>query len=162
MGLPAGTLTFLLTDIVGSTVHLHGMGDGFAAPLSEHFDLLRRSLGRHGGSEVTTTGDGLLATFVRPSDAVSAAIAMQRAMVRHQWTTRPLEIRIGLHSGEAALSGDVYPGTAVHRAARIMALAAGGQILISSETGAVAVATGGVCEWKLRELGRFDLKGFDH
>jgi predicted ATPase/class 3 adenylate cyclase len=130
---PAGTVTFLFTDIEGSTKLLQDLGtEAFRASLEHHRVLLRRAWGEHGGVEVDTAGDGFLVAFVDPASAVAAAAAAQRALAVATWpTNRPLAVRIGIHAGEAAMWDGSYVGLAVNRAARICSASHGGQTLVS-------------------------------
>ena len=137
--LPTGTLTFLFSDIEGSTRLLLELGDAFAPALEEHQHLLREAF--VDGYEVGTEGDSFFVVFPSATDAVAAAVAAQRALDTRDWGRRPVRVRMGLHTGEGRLGGDNYVGLDVHRAARIAAAAHGGQVLLSSATrGLVAAA----------------------
>ena len=119
--------TVLFTDIVGSTVRAAAVGDRrWRALLSEHQHIVRQQLARHGGHEVKTIGDGFLATFDAPARAIRAAIGIRDAV-----DGTGLEVRAGLHTGEIEVSPDDIGGLAVHIAARISALASGGEVLVS-------------------------------
>ena len=134
-GLPAGTVTLLFTDIEGSTRLLQQLGQGYAEVLSECRHLLRASFDRRGGHEVDTQGDAFLVAFVRASDALSAAVDAQRALATHPWPAGvSVRVRMGLHTGEPALTNEGYIGRDVHRAARIMSAGHGGQVLLSQTT----------------------------
>jgi predicted ATPase/class 3 adenylate cyclase len=157
--LPTGTVTFLFTDIEGSTGLLQALGDRYAAVLDEHAAILRRALAEHGGVEVSTHGDAFFAVFTSPAAAVRAAVAAQRALAAHDWSPAPpVRVRIGVHTGEGTLGGDDYVGIDVHRAARIADAAHGGQVIVSDATrGLVQHALGaGV---SLRDLGAHRLRG---
>ncbi len=134
------TLTFLVTDIEGSTSLLRRMGaDGYARVLADHHALIRSELAAHDGAELTMMGDGFFAAFSAPRGCVAAALAMQRALDAHAWPARArVRVRMGVHTGEAELTAAGPVGLDVHRAARIAAVAHGGQILLS-ETAAALV-----------------------
>ena len=111
--LPSGTVTFLFTDIEGSTKLLEQLGDAYRDALAEHRDVIRESLGRHGGTEVDTQGDAFFIAFTRASDAVAAADEAQAALA-----AGPVRVRMGLHTGEPSVTDEGYVGVDVHRAAR--------------------------------------------
>jgi predicted ATPase/class 3 adenylate cyclase/Tfp pilus assembly protein PilF len=144
--LPTGTVTFLFTDIEGSTRLLQRLGDGYAEVLAEHHRVLRDVWVRHEGVEVDTQGDAFFVAFARASRAVAAAADAQRALVDAQ-----VRVRMGLHTGESLLSDEGYVGYDVHRAARIAAAAHGGQVLLSQATADLAGADA-------RDLGLHRLK----
>ncbi|TML44280.1 MAG: adenylate/guanylate cyclase domain-containing protein [Actinobacteria bacterium] len=127
--LPTGTVTFLFTDIEGSTRLLHELGDGYADALAEHRRLLREAFACHGGVEVDTQGDAFFVAFARATDALSAADGARRAL-----EPGPIRVRMGLHTGEPQLTDEGYVGLDVHRAARISAAGHGGQVLLSGTT----------------------------
>jgi predicted ATPase/class 3 adenylate cyclase len=157
--LPTGTVTFLFTDIEGSTGLLQALGDGYAAVLDEHAAILRRAIADHGGVEVSTHGDAFFAVFTSPTAAVRAAVAAQRGLAAHDWSPAPpVRVRVGVHTGEGTLGGDDYVGLDVHRAARIADAAHGGQVIVSDATrGLVQHALGaGV---SVRDLGLHRLRG---
>jgi class 3 adenylate cyclase/DNA-binding NarL/FixJ family response regulator len=159
--LPAGTVTFLFTDIEESTALLRRLGERYGDVLSEHERLLRDEVDRFGGSVVDTQGDALFAAFPRATDAVAAAVAAQRALGERGWPDGvEVRVRMGLHSGEPAVAGSRYVGLGVHRAARVAAAARGGQILISAATYGLLgdEAPGDV---SLRDAGEHELKGLD-
>jgi class 3 adenylate cyclase len=125
------TMTFAFTDIVDSTRHLEHHGDVHWQKLLRHHDeLVRESVEAHGGDVVDHTGDGFFLAFGRVEDAVAAAIAIQRAAAEHL----PFDLRIGVHTDEVTHVGDNYRGKGVHAAARIGALASGGEVLASAAT----------------------------
>jgi len=133
--LPTGTVTLLFTDIEGSTRLLQQLGEGYASVLSECRDLLRAAFHEHRGHEVDTQGDSFFVAFARASDALSAAVAAQRALATHPWPEGvALRVRMGLHTGEPSLVSADYIGLDVHHAARIMSAAHGGQVLLSQTT----------------------------
>jgi predicted ATPase/class 3 adenylate cyclase len=145
--LPTGTVTFLFTDIEGSTRLLQELGDRYAAALTEHRRALRDAFGRHGGVEVDTQGDALLYAFSSAAAAVAAAAEGQRRL-----SGGPVRVRMGIHTGEPATTEGGYVGTDVHRGARIAGVAHGGQIVVSSTTRALVNST------VLRDLGEHRLK----
>jgi predicted ATPase len=129
-GLPSGTVTFLFTDVEGSTKLLHELGpEKYAAALAAHRRILREACGTHGGVEVDTQGDALFVAFPTPSGAVAAASDCQRAL-----SGGPIRVRIGIHTGTPHVTEEGYVGAAVHKAARIAAAGHGGQVLLSNET----------------------------
>lgn len=127
--LPTGTVTFLFTDIEGSTRLLHELGDAYAGVLLEHRRLLRDAFDRNGGVEVDTQGDAFFYAFARASDAFAAAEAAQRAL-----SDGPVRVRMGVHTGEPIVTEEGYVGDDVHRAARIMSAGHGGQVVVSEAT----------------------------
>jgi predicted ATPase len=143
--LPSGTVTFLFTDIEGSTRLLHDLGDAYADALAEHRRDLRAAFERHGGVEVDTQGDAFFVAFSRAKDALSAAVEGQQAL------TGPITVRMGIHTGEPLVTDEGYVGLDVHRAARIAAAGHGGQILVSQ-------TTRDLLEENLNDLGEHRLK----
>ena len=133
--LPSGTVTFLFTDVEGSTRLWERHPDAMRPALERHDALLRAAVEEHRGRVVKTTGDGLHAVFVTTRDALDAALAAQVALAEQAWgATGELRVRMGLHTGDAdARDGDYY-GPATNRAARVMAAAHGGQIVLSHAT----------------------------
>ena len=131
--LPAGTVTFLFTDIEGSTTLLQRLGDRrYAEVLEEHRRLLRAAFEEGRGQEVDTQGDAFLVAFSRARNAVRAAVAAQRALTKHAWPDgRSLKVRMALHTGEPVNQTRGYVGLDVHRAARICSVGHGGQTLLS-------------------------------
>jgi predicted ATPase/class 3 adenylate cyclase len=127
--LPTGTVTFLFTDVEGSTRLLQKHGAGYADLLAEHRTALRGAFIRYDGVEVDTQGDAFFVAFARATDAVAAAAAAREAL-----TGSPIRVRIGIHTGEPQLTDEGYVGIDVHRAARIAAAAHGGQIVLSATT----------------------------
>jgi predicted ATPase/class 3 adenylate cyclase len=159
--LPTGTVTFLFTDIEGSTRLLKQAGEAYGDLLAEHRRLLRAAFDAHAGREVDTQGDSFFVAFPSPSQAVAAAIDGQRALAAHPWPPRSeVRVRMGLHTGEAAAVGESYVSLAVHRAARIAAAAHGEQVLLSEATAALVrddLPDGAA----LRDLGEHRLKDFE-
>ncbi len=158
--LPSGTVTFLFTDIAGSTQLLRADPKGYPAALAVHRDLLRSAFAAHGGGEVGTQGDSFFVAFPTAGQAVAAAAEAQRSLAAHSWPDRlHVRVRMGLHTGEAALVAGNYVGLAVHHAARIAAAASGGQVLMSD---AVAALIGDELpsSLALRSVGEHRLKDF--
>jgi len=132
---PSGTITFLFTDIEGSTRLLEKLGSQYADVLSEHHEILRASIQKWNGREVDTQGDAFFVTFTRALDAVQCAAEAQRALASHSWhQDENLRVRMGLHTGEPLIASTGYVGMDVHRAARIGDAGHGGQILLSQTT----------------------------
>jgi predicted ATPase/class 3 adenylate cyclase len=156
--LPVGTVTFLFTDIEGSTRLVQELADRFRPALETHHAILRRAIAAHGGAEVSTEGDAFFAVFPSPLGAVSAAVDAQRELAAADWPDdRALLVRMGLHTGEGELGGDNYVGVDVHRAARIKGAGYGGQVLLSESTRAlVEPALPG--DVRLRDMGQHRLK----
>jgi WD40 repeat protein/class 3 adenylate cyclase len=155
--LPAGRVTFLFTDIEGSTRHVRALGDRYAQVLTDHRRLLRAAFLRHGGVEVDTQGDSFFVAFSEPSEALAAAEEAQRALSAHEWPDLELRVRMGLHTGEPLVSDDHYVGIDVHRAARIAAAAHGGQVIVSERTSQLLGGDGSRIP-TLRDLGAHQLK----
>jgi predicted ATPase/class 3 adenylate cyclase len=135
--LPSGTVTFLLTDVEGSTRLWEQHPDAMRAALRRHDALVERTVGQHGGVVVRPRGEGdsRFAVFARATDAVAAAAAVQQALHEHAWPEEtPLRVRVALHTGEADLRDGDYYGTAVNRCARLRAVAHGGQAILSQTT----------------------------
>jgi predicted ATPase len=142
--LPSGTVTFLFTDVEGSTRLLHELGaERYAEELAEHRAVLRDAFARHGGVEVDTQGDAFFVAFPTAPDAVAAAQEAQEALA--------IPVRMGLHTGTPLLADEGYVGADVHRAARIAAAGHGGQVLVSA-------ATAALLQGRLRDLGEHRLK----
>ena len=154
--LPTGTLTLLFSDIEGSTVLLHRLGDAWGDALSAQRAIMRAAIAEHGGVEMGTEGDSFFVVFESAHDAVAAAVAAQRGLHAHRWPgERALRVRMGLHTGEPQRHEDGYIGEDVHRAARIAATAHGGQVVVSESTRSLLPAVRGV---RVRELGHHRLK----
>jgi DNA-binding SARP family transcriptional activator/streptogramin lyase len=130
---PVGTVTFLFTDIEGSTRLVQELGDGYGPLLEQHHRLVREAFEPHGGEEIDTQGDAFFFAFRRARDAVRGAIAAQRALTGADWPG-PVRVRIGIHTGEPGIGETGYHGLDVVRAARISGVAHGGQTLISAAT----------------------------
>jgi predicted ATPase/DNA-binding SARP family transcriptional activator len=142
------TVTFLFTDVAGSTRMLRELGDRYADALTEHRRVLRKAFDEYGGREVDTQGDAFFVAFPRAKDAVAAAVSAQRALAE-----TPLRARIGIHTGEPELADEGYVGIDVHRAARICDAGHGGQVLLSQATRDLVAE-----EFELRDLGEHRLK----
>src|SRR4029077_14749825 len=134
--LPRGTLTFLFTDIEGSTTLERMIGrDRYASLLARHREIARAAWAANGGRELGTEGDSFFVFFQESWQAIAAAVAAQRALAAEPWPDDALiRIRIGINTGDAEQAGDSYVGLGVNRAARIAAVAAGGQVLVSGTT----------------------------
>jgi predicted ATPase/class 3 adenylate cyclase len=154
--LPTGTVTFLFTDIEGSTLMLQELGPRWREVLEEHNRILRDAIRAAGGVDIRTDGDAFFAVFRSAPAAVAASAAAQRALSAHRWPL-PVRVRMGIHTGEGELGGDEYVGIDVHRAARIGAAAHGGQVLLSSASRSLVEGAlpDGV---SLRDLGSHRLK----
>ncbi|WP_231996780.1 adenylate/guanylate cyclase domain-containing protein, partial [Mycobacterium scrofulaceum] len=126
MPAPSGVVTFLFTDVEGSTRRWEADADGMRAALAAHDDALREAIEAHGGWMFKHTGDGVCAAFASPRAAVDAAVSAQRALA--------LPVRMGLATGEAELRDGDYFGAVLNRAARVMAAGHGGQILVAEST----------------------------
>jgi YVTN family beta-propeller protein len=133
--LPTGTVTFVFTDIEGSTQMLNRLGPRYAELLAEHQRIVRAAVAAHHGHEVDTQGDSFFVAFRRGKDAVAAVVAIQRDLAGHEWPDGgAIKLRIGLHTGEPQVGEDRYVGMGVNKAARIGAAGHGGQVLISRTT----------------------------
>jgi len=157
--LPRGTVTFLLTDIEGSTKLLERLGDDYAGLLRDVRAVIRASVRTASGYEVDARADEFFAVFRRSTHALDAALAIQRALREKAWPQKAeVRVRIGMHTGRPTLTDTGYVGIAVHIAARVCWASHGGQILLSSaarDSFAERLAEG----ITLRSLGRFSLHG---
>lgn len=159
---PAGTVTFLFTDLEGSTRLWQERPDAMHKALARHDELLRHAIETHTGFVVKTMGDGFHAAFAAAHQAVEAAVAAQRAIEAEPWTeTGPLHVRMGVHSGPVEVRDGDYYGTTVNRAARLMGVAHGGQLVCSQATAELVrddladdVALVDLGEHRLRDLAR--------
>jgi predicted ATPase/class 3 adenylate cyclase len=159
--LPTGTVTFLFSDIEGSTRLLQELGDAYSAVQDDHARLMRAAIAEGGGVEIRTEGDSFFVVFPSAAGAVRATVTAQRSFAEHPWLHgKPLRVRMGLHTGEGRLGGDDYLGIDVNRAARIAASGHGGQVLLSEATRALVVDAlpAGI---SIRNLGAHRLKDFD-
>jgi class 3 adenylate cyclase len=162
VNLPSGTVTFVFSDIAGSTALLKQLGDAeYATLLTVHRRLVREIFGAHEGQEIDTQGDAFFYSFVRARQAVSAAVEVTRAHAKASWPGGvDVRVRLGLHTGEPAVGDEGYTGLDVVRASRIAATGSGGQILISDTTR--AIVAGGLGDGiELRPLGERSLKDID-
>jgi YVTN family beta-propeller protein len=160
--LPIGTVTFLFTDIEGSTQLLKQLGgDVYGGALADHQRILREAFAEHGGHEIDTQGDSFFVAFGRAKDAVSCAIACQLRLAEHSWPDdTQLRVRMGIHTGEPAMGGQRYVGLGVNRGARIAAAGHGGQVLVSQTTREL-LRDDPVPDVSLRDLGEHQLKDMD-
>jgi class 3 adenylate cyclase len=157
--LPTGQVTFLMTDIEGSTGLLQRLGDRYAAVLAEVRDIIRSSIRRVGGREVDARADEFLTVFERAPAALAAALEIERGVQGRAWPDDAgVRIRIGLHSGRPTLTDAGYVGLAVHTVARICAAGHGGQILLSA-VARDAVGRSRPPGTRFRSLGSHRLRG---
>jgi class 3 adenylate cyclase len=156
---PTGTVSFLMSDIEGSTQLLHALGvDRYESALQAHRVLLREAFARHAGYEVGTEGDSFFVAFGRAQDAVRAAVDAQSALAGHAGPDgERIRVRIGIHTCEAAVSGDNFVGMRVHRTARISATGHEGQIVLSQATHELLQDAAGMA---CLDLGLHPLKDF--
>lgn len=160
--LPTGTVTFLLTDLEGSTRLWEAHPEWMPGAVQRHFEILRRAIEAGGGRIFKTQGDAVAAAFRTAPEALDAAVEAQRALVREEWGgPQRLAVRMALHTGAPFTDGGEYGGPAVHRAHRLLATGHGGQILLCRATQAlVRDALGGglelldLGEHRLRDLNR--------
>ena len=159
--LPAGTVTFVFTDIEDSTDLLKQLGERYREVLSEHRRLVRATLAAANGTEIDSQGDAFFFAFPRARDAVAGAVQVQREHARHDWQEGiQVRVRIGLHTGEPSVGDEGYLGLDVVRAARICTAGAGGHVLLSETTRALVGSSlpDGVSVFP---LGERHLKGLD-
>jgi predicted ATPase/class 3 adenylate cyclase len=136
--LPTGTVTFLFTDIEGSTKLLRRLGDGYPAILAEHHRILLEAVEAGGGTRVSTEGDAVFAVFPDAPSALGSAVAAQRGLAGRDWGDgTDVRVRMGLHTGQGMVADGDYVGIDVHRAARIAGAGHGGQVLVSDATRAL-------------------------
>jgi predicted ATPase/class 3 adenylate cyclase len=159
--LPTGTVSFLFSDVEGSTRLLTRLRGRYAEVLGEHQRLLRAAFEEHDGREVHTEGDAFFVAFARASDAIAAAVSAQRSLASQRWPEGvDVRVRMGVHTGEAEVQQGDYVGLDVHRAARICAAGHGGQVLVSGSTREL-VADELPCDVALEDLGEHRLKDLD-
>jgi class 3 adenylate cyclase len=159
--IPSGTVTFVFTDIEGSTALLKRLGDRYAELLAQHRRLLRETFEAYDGQEIDTQGDAFFFSFARARQAVAAAVEAQRAHADATWPDdAEVRVRMGLHTGEPLVGEEGYTGLDVVRAARIAGSGRGGQVLLSETTRALVGANmpEGVA---VRGLGSHQLKDLD-
>jgi class 3 adenylate cyclase len=160
--LPAGTVTFLFSDIEGSTRLLERLGDRYGDVHRDHRRILRAELQEAGGTEVDTQGDAFFFSFARAKDAVRGAVSAQRALGAHAWPEGvDVKVRMGLHTGEPTIGDEGYVGMDVVRAARICSAGHGGQILVSEAT-RVLLGNDLPDGVEVRDLGKAHLKDVQH
>ena len=158
--LPEGTVTFVFTDIEGSTSHLRRLRGRYGEMIGAHGRLIRTALGEHGGWEIDTQGDAFFCVFGRAGSAVAFAAAVQSAIAEHDWPEGvPVRIRIAIHTGEPELADRRYYGLEVHRTARLCATARGGEVVLS-ELAASLVKEQLPGDASLVEKGTVELKDF--
>src|SRR5436309_14118388 len=159
--LPRGTVTFLFTDIEGSTRLLKLLRDRYTEALAEHQRVLREAFAAHDGREIDTQGDSFFVAFPRAKNAIAAAVEAQRALAEHAWPEgADLRVRMGIHTGEPTIGEDRYVGLGVHRAARISAAGHGGQVLVSQTTREL-LRDAPLPDVSLLDLGEHPLKDLD-
>ena len=160
--LPGGTVTFLFSDIEGSTRLLEQLGDRYEDVDRDHRRILRQRLGEAGGLEIDNQGDAFFFSFQRAKDAVAGAVAAQRQLATNAWPEGvDVRIRMGLHTGEPTVGAEGYLGMDVVRAARICSAGHGGQILLSETTRAL-VGNNVPDGVSIRDLGQAHLKDVQH
>src|SRR5215471_6480893 len=151
-------VTFLFTDVEGSTSLLERHPEAYRGAIAQHHDMLARSVAQNRGEIFETVGDAVYAAFASPADAVTAAFLAQQELHNASWgETGPLRVRMGLHTGEVERQGDHYFGAALYRCARLSNTAHGGQVVLSSAT-AELVREGLPIGASLRDLGERRLR----
>jgi class 3 adenylate cyclase len=156
--LPSGIVTFVFTDIEGSTRLLRRLGDAYPPTLERHNELLRRAWSANGGVEINTEGDAFFVAFQHAADAAAACVEGQELLAGEAWPEgAPFRVRMGVHAGLAEPRGRDYVALAVHQAARVAAAAHGGQVVLTPDV-AERLAPGQI---ELRDLGRYRLRDFD-
>ncbi len=159
MSQPLGTVTFMFTDVEGSTRLWESHPSNMGAALARHDEILRTTVAEQLGHVFTTAGDSFAVAFARAEDAVKAAAEVQRRLADEEWPAQtPVRVRMGLHTGEAQERDGDYFGSAVNRAARVMSLASGEQILVTGATHAIA-ADADLGDLGFLDLGAHRLKG---
>ena len=157
--LPRGAVTFLFSDIEGSTRLVKTLRERYAQVLAEHRSLVRAAIARQGGHEIDTQGDAFFVAFASAKQAVLCALEVQRVLAAHEWPSGvSVRVRMGIHTGQATPVGGAYMGLAVHRAARICAAARGGQVLVSQATQTLIEDEEEDLGFALAELGERRLK----
>ncbi len=157
--LPSGLVTFVLTDIEGSTKMFRRLGDAYPPLLETHNALLRKQWDAHGGAEVKTVGDAFIVAFESAAEAMKAAVGAQQAMIGHPWPSGGvMRIRVGIHAGMAFPRDGDYVALALHQAARVVGAANGGQVIASDDA---VVAAGDRAGVRIEPIGAFRLRDFD-
>src|SRR5262245_35737886 len=157
--LPTGTVTFLFTDVEGSTGLVGTLGDVYGSVITDLRKLLRAAVEDSSGHEIDQRGDELFAAFQRTRDAVEAALRIQRELAAHEWPANcTVRVRVGIHTGEPILGESGYEGLDVHRVARICSAGHGGQVLLSQTTRNL-LDSGQVPEAEFQDLGEHQLRG---
>ena len=152
--LPTGTVTFVFSDIEGSTRLVQALGADYPPVLAASRSLIAEAVAAHAGSIFGYEGDAVFMAFGSPAAAVHAAVEAQRAIESHEWpAAQPVRVRMGIHTGEALLVGNDYVGLALHAAARITSAANGGQILLSEATRSLLQPTA-LSPLALRDMGK--------
>ena len=161
-GLPSGAVTFLFSDIEGSTRLVKVLRERYGQVLAEHRRLVRAAIAGQAGYEIDTQGDAFFVAFASAKQAVLCALEIQRALAGHQWPAgAPVLVRIGIHTGQAVPAEGAYTGLAVHRAARICAAARGGQVLVSQAAQTIIEDEEEEPGFTLVDLGERELKDLD-
>jgi DNA-binding NarL/FixJ family response regulator/class 3 adenylate cyclase len=154
--LPTGTVTFVFTDIEGSTRLVRELGDAYVRVIADHRRLVREALREHDGYEIDSRGDEFFLAFERPADALETAIAIQRNHQAHEWPEgHSVQVRVGIHTGKPAIEDDDYVGIDVHFVARLCAAGHGGQVLLSP------AALSRLDDVEVKDLGEHELKGLE-
>jgi DNA-binding NarL/FixJ family response regulator/class 3 adenylate cyclase len=152
--LPTGTVTFLFTDVEDSTGFVRELGDAYGAMIADHRRLVRNAVADRGGYEIDCRGDEFFLSFSRPGDAVATALAIQQTHESYRWPgSRPVRVRMGIHTGEPAVEEGDYVGIDVHHVARLCSIGHGGQVLISQAT------LDTLEDIEVKDLGEHELKG---
>lgn len=160
--LPSGTLTFFFSDIEGSTRLLKAQRDRYPELLAAHRRIVRSAIEAHGGHEIDTQGDAFFVAFAGATDAVQCALDVCRSLAAHPWPQgAEVRVRIGIHTGQASSSEMGYAGLSVHRAARICAVAKGGQVLVSQATQTIIEDEEDELGFSLVDVGVRELKDLD-
>ncbi len=160
--LPSGAVTFLFSDIEGSTRLVKALRERYAQVLAEHRHLVRAAIAGQAGHEIDTQGDAFFVAFASAKQAVLCALEAQRALAGHEWPSgASVRVRMGIHTGQAIPVEGAYTGLAVHRAARICAAARGGQVLVSQATQTLIEDEEEELAFALVELGERRLKDLD-
>jgi len=155
--LPTGTVTFLFTDLEGSTKLWQQAPDSMETALQRHDEIIRSCVAARGGYIFATGGDGFSVAFASAGDAMAVAVESQRALVAEAWPAgMELRVRMGVHTGVAQERDGNYFGSTLNRIGRLHAVAHGGQIIVSDATATLVKD-----EVDLRDLGRHRLRDFD-